>query len=349
MQLAALSGHGDRVYRAVFSPDGTRIVTASFDKTARIWDANVPADLAAQIIWAASAVRDPLLDSDRPQLGLPPDSRPKMEWSRDSSACDRAAAAAYDPDRLASGVQLKDITVDVASSACSAEAAEPGHAARADYQMGRAMLGKGDSNGARRQFEIAAAKGYRTARVDLADLLVNSSTGKPDPARAVSLYEQAWAEGVRIAAFKLGHLFEYGAPSVDAAAGVFNMDISKTWSWYQKGADAGEPNAVARFAERDEKNAFAQKDPLKRNAELLQSFKLYAAAAERAREEDWPDGAWRHWRYRRASLARLLALEGMMQPVAHAYADVLDHGSTRAAAPDGEAYGNVQIRAGTVK
>ena len=27
------------VHSAVFSPDGTRIVTASWDKTARIWDA----------------------------------------------------------------------------------------------------------------------------------------------------------------------------------------------------------------------------------------------------------------------------------------------------------------------
>jgi WD40 repeat protein len=28
----------DRVYSAAFSPDGTRVVTASFDGTARIWD-----------------------------------------------------------------------------------------------------------------------------------------------------------------------------------------------------------------------------------------------------------------------------------------------------------------------
>ena len=46
---------------------------------------------------------------------------------------------------------------------------------------------------------------------------------------------------------------------------------------------------------------------------------LYAAAADRARYEDWPDDAWKHWRYRRATLARLLAREGMMQQVADAY------------------------------
>jgi hypothetical protein len=32
--------------------------------------------------------------------------------------------------------------------------------------------------------------------------------------------------------------------------------------------------------------------------------------------------AWRSWRYRRATLARLLAREGMMSPVANAYTAV---------------------------
>jgi TPR repeat protein len=195
--------------------------------------------------------------------------------------------------------------------------------------MGRALLAKGDANGARRQFEIAVAKGYRAARIDLADLLVDASTGKGNPGRAMSLYEQAWVDGVQIAAFKLGCLLEYGVRSADAAAGVLNTDTPKAWSWYQRGADAGEPNALARFAERDERNALAPTDPLKRNAELLQAFTLYAAAAERARQEDWPDSAWKDWRYRRATLARLLANAGLMQQVADAYTVVLDKGTRR--------------------
>jgi hypothetical protein len=52
---------------------------------------------------------------------------------------------------------------------------------------------------------------------------------------------------------------------------------------------------------------------------LLDAFKYYAASAERARLEDWPDEAWRNWRYRRASLARILGASGNMQQVADIY------------------------------
>jgi hypothetical protein len=99
-----------------------------------------------------------------------------------------------------------------------------------------------------------------------------------------------------------------------------------------KGADAGEPYALARFAEREENNALAGADPSRQNAQLLNAFAFYAAAAERAHEEDWPDDAWKHWRFRRASLARLLAQQGMMQQVADAYGVMLDKVGTRAGA-----------------
>ncbi|KYF93244.1 hypothetical protein BE20_09970 [Sorangium cellulosum] len=37
--IRTMHGHRDRVWSASFSPDGRRIVTASFDKTARVWNA----------------------------------------------------------------------------------------------------------------------------------------------------------------------------------------------------------------------------------------------------------------------------------------------------------------------
>ena len=146
-----------------------------------------------------------------------------------------------------------------------------------------------------------------------------------DPDRAASLYEKAWRDGVPIAPFELGHLFEFGVSRADGTApGKLQPDLEKAWYWYNKGADTGEPYALARFAERDEVNALAELDPSKRNALLLQAFTHYASAAERARDEDWPDDALRHWRYRRATLARLLAREGMMEQVAEAYTEIHD-------------------------
>jgi WD40 repeat protein len=41
-----VSGHGDAVYGATFSPDGLRILTAQGDKTARIWDAVTGKEIA---------------------------------------------------------------------------------------------------------------------------------------------------------------------------------------------------------------------------------------------------------------------------------------------------------------
>ncbi len=40
-----LKGHTDRVRSASFSPDGSRIVTASVDRTAKVWDAQTGAEV----------------------------------------------------------------------------------------------------------------------------------------------------------------------------------------------------------------------------------------------------------------------------------------------------------------
>jgi TPR repeat protein len=310
--------HPEPVQFAVFSPDGRRVVTASDDNMARIWESNAPA-LEIQIRWAAAAQFDPLSRADRFGLGLaaPTDVH---RWPVDASKCDASAAAPYDPDRRAPGVLLEQIVADIAVGACSNQDGRADSQVRSVYERGRALMASGKFPEARRDFEYAVAHGVRAARVDLGLLLSQPSAGLLDPPAAISLYERAWNDGVTVAAFALGNLYEHGISRAgDAQQQSLSADSTRAWAWYQNAADAGEPNALARFAQRDEAAAFAEPDAARRNASWFASFKYYAAAAERARIEDWPGDAWRNWRYRRASLAHLLAREGMMSQVAEAY------------------------------
>jgi WD40 repeat protein/serine/threonine protein kinase/TPR repeat protein len=317
-ELLVLSGHTDRLWFAAFSPDGWRVVTASDDRTARIWDARAPA-LDIQIGWAEAAQFDELPRSERFQLGLPaePDVR---QWPVNNSKCDASAAAPYDPDRRAAGLMLEQIVADIAVGACANLDIRTDGEARALYQQGRALMANGKFSAAGGDFEQAVARRYRAARVDLGLLLSRPSSGMLDIRRAISLYEQAWTDGVTIAAFELGNLYEHGVKRSDTNDEyVLAPDETRAWFWYQKAGDAGEPNALARFAARNDGAAFSEQNAAKRNSYWLESFKYYAAAADRARSEDWPDDAWRNWRYRRASLARLLARDGMMPEIAAAY------------------------------
>lgn len=118
-RLAVLTGHRDIVWSAAYSPDGNRIVTASVDNTARIWDARASAGLDALIAWSQSALFDPLAEIERAQLGLNPDPLVR-KWSGQASACDEAAAAIHDPNRRASGVARTSIAADSGLSPNSA-------------------------------------------------------------------------------------------------------------------------------------------------------------------------------------------------------------------------------------
>jgi hypothetical protein len=322
-QVLALSGHLELMEFASFAPDGERIVTASDDATARIWDTHTP-PIATQIAWAAAAEFDPLSSTQRAALGLP-EPADVRRFALVHSACDELAGAPFDPDRRAAGVTASQIVSELAIVACTPGPGGGERSEREHYEYGRALAAGNQSAAARTELEQALARGYRAAGIDLARLLTRPPASAADGTRALSLLERAWNQGASMAAFELGSLYEHGVSGVSA-------DNAQAWSWYRRGADVAEPHALARYGE-SELQAAQQTagGALERRRHRLEAFKFYASAAEQARREGWPDEAWRNWRLRRASLARLLALEGGMPDVASAYETAL--GRAREPAP----------------
>jgi TPR repeat protein len=218
---------------------------------------------------------------------------------------------------------LDQIVADIAVAVCAEGSEHSDGGTRSVYQRGRALAAGGKFAMAAQELNKALAQGYGAAAVDLATLLSQGSNGMQDVPRALLLYERAYSGGIPIAAFQLGALFEHGAKRPGSNDEYWLApDAARAWAWYQKAADSAEPNALARFAERADDAAFSETDRARKKEYRLDSFRHYAAAAERARIEDWPDEAYRIWRYRRASLARLLADEGMMREIADAYDEV---------------------------
>jgi WD40 repeat protein/tRNA A-37 threonylcarbamoyl transferase component Bud32 len=116
----AMTGHTDRVRSAAFSPDGARVVTASYDKTVRIWDAATGRE-----------IRLPIANADGvTSAAFSPDGRRFVTGSVDMSArvwdavtgqamtvlmghADRLTTAVFSPDGLLVLTASRDKTARV--------------------------------------------------------------------------------------------------------------------------------------------------------------------------------------------------------------------------------------------
>jgi hypothetical protein len=99
--------------------------------------------------------------------------------------------------------------------------------------------------------------------------------------------------------------------------GLRPASAPRTGAGREAAADA--PQALAKVAANAERRALAASTPAAAQAGFAQALCDYALAAIRAEADDWPDDRWRGWRYRRASLARLLAARGALGAAASAY------------------------------
>jgi WD40 repeat protein len=74
-ELAVLRGHESSVVSAAFSPDGTKVVTTSWDKTARLWD--VPRSGQELIDRARQSVQRSLTSDERRRFFFSADEGPQ--------------------------------------------------------------------------------------------------------------------------------------------------------------------------------------------------------------------------------------------------------------------------------
>jgi eukaryotic-like serine/threonine-protein kinase len=346
-QLAVLSGHIDRVYSAAYSPDGTRIVTASRDRTALVWDASSGAQLAVlsgHIDRVYSATYSPdgtrIVTASRDRTARIWDARSGAQLAALSGHDDEVMSAAYAPD----GERIVTASLDGTARIWDARS---GAQLRTLSAHGERVLAAAYSRDGKRIITASddktariwdAASGEQLAALAGHDGAVNSVAYSPDGSRIVTASAdrtvRVWS--ARVPAAVPAQILWGAAAEPDPLDDPTPLGLPADPNDGREGArqDLGgaqgrEPSALADGAARAELAALTAPDVEARNALLLEAFHGYALAAERARLEHWPDDAWRVWRHRRASLARMLALEDLMPQVADAYAAAL--GAARSA------------------
>ena len=75
-EVAVLSGHEQRVVGAAFSPDGQRVVTGSWDGTARVWDAQTGTQIAVFGAGKGTAVTSVAFSADGSRIAIATDAGP---------------------------------------------------------------------------------------------------------------------------------------------------------------------------------------------------------------------------------------------------------------------------------
>ncbi len=297
-EVSLLSG-GGQLYFADYSPDGRRAVTASNDKIARIWDVATGKQIAA-LKGHGEDVVSAQFSPDGRRIVTSSVDRTARVWNASTGAQtavllghgDLVYSAAWSPDGRLIATASNDRTARIWDAATGEQLA--------------ILAGHGDSvftarfspDGAR----IVTASIDRTARIWDARALASSTT------------EVQWARAAQTDALSGVERARLGLPPIRA-------ETRRGGPWPGVDDKAADPASLGRVANSEELAALDE-TPSRRAALLLAAFRHYAQASYEAQQAGWPDAAWRHWRYRRATLARVLAREGMIRQVAQTYSAV---------------------------
>lgn len=110
------------------------------------------------------------------------------------SQCDRLASHPEDPDRVAPGVERKNMDISAAISACDAEVKAHPDIARARYQLARALFYDQQNDRAIAEMRKAADRGYPQAQFVYGLFVSNARNGAPTD---FCLVEQYWLKAAR--------------------------------------------------------------------------------------------------------------------------------------------------------
>jgi WD40 repeat protein/serine/threonine protein kinase len=329
-ELLQLTGHAGGVHCVAFSPDGRNIVTVSYERVARIWDASSGRGLL-QLVGHSDDIQG---------AAFSPDSRRVITASSDRSARIWDAATGRELLRLVGHADGLERAVFSPEGRLVVTASDDGTARIWDATTGRELTQIRGHKGSVSDAEfspdgkrIVTASQDRTVRVwdvETARALmlyrghegqIETAAFSPDgrrivsastdgtarvwDARSVTLAQQlAWAEAAQFDGLSNSDRLALGLPAEAQP---------------RERPRSHEPDALARRGAEADEAAFRASSAADRNTHFLEAFTFFTAAGARAHEEGWPDEALSGWRYRGASLARLLARAGMMAEVADGY------------------------------
>jgi WD40 repeat protein len=329
-QLVVLRGHSGLVSSAAFSPDGRRIVTASFDGTARIWDASRGLQLSL-LAGHTDAVESAAFSPDGRRIVTASRDKTARIWEAESGHqvavlsghTDVVASAEFSPD----GHRIVTASFDKTARIWDAEegrqlsslSGHTGIVATASFSTDGRRIVTASQDKTARLWDAASATQIMVLNGH-ADV-VESAAFSPDGLRIVTASDdrtvRIWNARSLPLDLQLGWT---EAAQFDPLSTTERVLLGLPH--YPIRAQAGDPTALVHTAETEERAALSAENSQDRDAHLLQAFKYYASAAELAATQGQSDEVWRPWRYRRASLARLLARDGIIDKVAKEYESV---------------------------
>jgi len=159
--LLTLKGHGSGVESASFSPDGTRIVTASQDQTAKVWDARTGAETLS--LKHTAKVQSAMFSPDGTRIVTASADRTAKVWDARSGTETftlkgdgvGVGSATFSPD----GTRIVTTSADQTAKVWDARPLHPER--RLDW--GDALLAQGDLDGACAEYR-AATRSYLDPR-----------------------------------------------------------------------------------------------------------------------------------------------------------------------------------------